>query len=206
MEPENERWNAVVQLLVPKASKTCSYLNSCRNCPPLKCGFHTQTGLLGLVNWVALFLCYMEWGTLKLWNTATGVCLHTFEGHTGYVYGGWLLSNEQYFISVSIDGTLKMWDIHTRQCVRTFRQHSAGVLSCCVLSTDAHILSWDFRNVIKVWDTKSGRCLRTFNAGHSFQGSRSCCVSSNDHFIVSGGNDGFIKIWDMSTGELYKSD
>jgi len=53
--------------------------------------------------------------TVKVWETATGRCLHTFTGHTGPVFGAQFLSlsasGTQCVVSCSGDGTLRVWPL-----------------------------------------------------------------------------------------------
>ena len=53
--------------------------------------------------------------TVKVWETATGRCLHTFTGHTGPVFGARFLnlssSGSQCVVSCSGDGTLRVWPL-----------------------------------------------------------------------------------------------
>ena len=57
--------------------------------------------------------------SVKLWNVATGVKVHSFRGHESTVYC--VAASENYMYSGSADKTIIQWDVHNRTVLRTFR-------------------------------------------------------------------------------------
>ena len=53
--------------------------------------------------------------TIKVWNSSTGVCERTLEGHTGYVRDIVILLEGKMF-SVSNDCSAKIWNLETGVC------------------------------------------------------------------------------------------
>ncbi|UQX04656.1 WD40 repeat domain-containing protein [Streptomyces sp. RerS4] len=51
-------------------------------------------------------------GRIRIWNTATGRCVRTLEGHTDDVYGIALTPDDRFLLSGSTDGTLCLWELH----------------------------------------------------------------------------------------------
>src|SRR5262249_45352892 len=47
----------------------------------------------------------------RLWDLATGRCLHTFEGHTEMVWGVAFSPNSHSLLSASGDKTIKVWQL-----------------------------------------------------------------------------------------------
>ncbi|MFF9854351.1 WD40 repeat domain-containing protein [Streptomyces litmocidini] len=51
-------------------------------------------------------------GRIRIWDTATGRCVRTLEGHTEDVYGIALTPDDRFLLSGSTDGTLSLWELH----------------------------------------------------------------------------------------------
>jgi len=58
-------------------------------------------------------------GTLRVWEVATGACLHTLTGHTSRV-NHVAVTGDGRAISASRDGTLRVWEVATGACLHTF--------------------------------------------------------------------------------------
>ena len=66
--------------------------------------------------------------TLKVWDVATGECVATLEGHSGYeVFGVAVFPDGRRVVSASDDDTLKVWDVATGKCVATLEGRSGSV-------------------------------------------------------------------------------
>ncbi|KAI0007876.1 quinon protein alcohol dehydrogenase-like superfamily [Xylariaceae sp. FL0662B] len=71
--------------------------------------------------------------TLRLWNTASGVCVRISFGHTE---GIWSIAVDSLrAISGAGDSVAKVWDVVTGDCVRTLTGHTRPVT--CVALTDS---------------------------------------------------------------------
>src|SRR5437879_951258 len=55
--------------------------------------------------------------TIKLWNSRTGECLSTLNGHTSSVRC-LIKINETVIASGSCDNTIKLWNSRTGECLR----------------------------------------------------------------------------------------
>lgn len=108
-------------------------------------------------------------GSIRVWDLATGHCLHTLPlAHTGRVTG--LLSWNQFLLSASLDGTLKVWrqegaqlDLHYTHTPPTTGHAGAqtpGLIafSGCVNEDDISILMCSYagdNNVVRVYELPS---------------------------------------------------
>jgi len=138
--------------------------------------------------------------TLKLWEPASGRCLHTFEGDMGGVTSVCLNADGRLALSGSIDATLKLWDVRDGHCLRTCRE-DLDVLTSVALSADGLTLaSGSVDQTIKLWNAQTGHLLRTLT-GHTHN-VRSVALSADGLILASGSDDQTIKLWNTQTGKL----
>ncbi|MEW2139523.1 hypothetical protein AB0892_23565 [Streptomyces sp. NPDC005409] len=50
-------------------------------------------------------------GRIRIWDTATGRCVRTLEGHDDDVYAIALTPDDRFLLSGSSDGTLQLWEL-----------------------------------------------------------------------------------------------
>jgi WD40 repeat protein len=130
--------------------------------------------------------------TLRIWNTISGSCLMTLEGHTCSVYCLIQLTDGR-LVSGSGDNTLKILDTISGICSKTLMGHNGTVNSVSQL-IDGRIVSGSFDTTLRIWDTISGSCLITL-VGHT-----STVNSVNqltDGRLVSSSDDKTLRIWNI---------
>ena len=71
--------------------------------------------------------------TIKEWDRKSGRCLHTFEGHSGYMYNAIYSPDGKRVLSVSSDESIKEWDSETEKCLQTI---PSGEKSTAVYCSD----------------------------------------------------------------------
>jgi WD40 repeat protein len=89
--------------------------------------------------------------TVKVWDTATGACIQTLEGHGESVYSVAFSADSQRLASGSRDKTVKVWDAATGACVQTLEfefdrvgtHFSFDPMTNSLLSTDIGLLDLD---------------------------------------------------------------
>ncbi len=141
--------------------------------------------------------------TLKLWDTASGTCLRTFEGHTGSVSSCAFAPDGTQLLSASADNTLKLWDTASGTCQRTLEGHTSYVSSCAFAPDGTQLLSGSLDDTLKLWDAASGTCLRTLE-GHT--GSvMSCAFAPDGTQLLSGSLDNTLKLWDTASGTCLRT-
>ncbi|NGN62670.1 protein kinase [Streptomyces sp. A7024] len=52
-----------------------------------------------------------EYGTVRIWETATGRCVHTLEEHDDELYDLALSADDRYLLTGSHDGLLRLWEL-----------------------------------------------------------------------------------------------
>lgn len=131
--------------------------------------------------------------TLKVWNSETGRCITTLEGHTGGVWSS-QLSPDDIVISGSTDRTLKVWEAHTGKLLHTLYGHTSTVR--CLALQGNQVVSGSRDTTLRLWDIETGACVHVFT-GHS---AAVRCVEYKNDTIVSGAYDYLVMVWDAITG------
>ena len=125
-------------------------------------------------------------GTLSVWNAASGVRLHTLEGHSKYTSAMVVLSDGK-LATGSYDHTVRVWE--NAECLYTLTGHTdwVGVLASL---PDGKLASGSADHTIRVWE--NGACLRTLS-GHT-QGVCALAVLP-DGKLASGSADHTVRVW-----------
>ena len=113
---------------------------------------------------------------VKLWNTSTGICLQTFEGHTDWVYGVDISADGQAIVSGSFDHTVRVWDVPHQRCMSQLKAHTDQVHAVAFAKQSAEakghyrIASGSSDETAKVWELPSATCLHTYRSNKPYEG------------------------------------
>ncbi len=69
--------------------------------------------------------------TLRRWETLTGFCTHTYEGHAGAVRGVDIHPNDAVFFSASTDKSIRLWDVRRTAPRSAFLGHRVRTYVQC---------------------------------------------------------------------------
>ncbi|KAF6803547.1 hypothetical protein CPLU01_16110, partial [Colletotrichum plurivorum] len=141
--------------------------------------------------------------TVKLWDTATGQCQQTLEGHSHWVSSVAFSPDGRQLASGSDDRTVKLWDTATGQCQQTLEGHGSSVWSVAFSPDGRQLASGSDDKTVKLWDTATGQCQQTLE-GHSSWVS-SVAFSPDGRQLASGSYDETVKLWDTATGQCQQT-
>jgi WD40 repeat protein len=149
-------------------------------------------------------------GTICIWDTETGHCIRSFQGHRGGIQSLWVHGNK--LISVSIEGSyilannvvrshprddnsILIWDIKTGECLQTLFVLKENLL-----------LVYDGMVITASSDTIRIRGLAS-NSIRSLSGHTSwiTALTTHEDKLISASNDATIRIWDIATGECLQT-
>lgn len=100
--------------------------------------------------------------TVKVWDVATGECLHTLTGHTSLV--GLLGSSPNYLVSAAADASLRIWDANSHELKHTLGSHGGAIT--CFKHDEAKVVSGS-DGTLKLWDMRTGAYVRDLVIGIS---------------------------------------
>ncbi|KAL1966087.1 hypothetical protein VTN77DRAFT_4835 [Rasamsonia byssochlamydoides] len=133
---------------------------------------------------------------VRVWNMATGACLHLLRGHTSTVRC-LKMADQNTAISGSRDTTLRIWDLSTGMCRSVLVGHQASV-RCLAIHGDL-VVSGSYDTTARIWSISEGRCLRTLS-GHF---SQIYAIAFDGKRIATGSLDTSVRIWDPQTGQCH---
>ncbi|MFN6566298.1 TIR domain-containing protein [Dendronalium sp. ChiSLP03b] len=172
----------------------------------LKYGLHEHNGLISRVEWSpdGKILASASFDrTIKLWNLATGQCIHTLEGHNRRVWTIVWSPDSQYIASGSADNTIRVWRTDTGKLIRKHPMHT-GVCLCMAWSPDNTIVAaggtGDDWSIILMDITNR---IDQIIEGHSGQ-VNSLAWSPDGKVLASASHDSTIRLWDKETKQLKK--
>jgi platelet-activating factor acetylhydrolase IB subunit alpha len=91
---------------------------------------------------------------IKLWDTQSGQCLHTFIGHDNWVRGVVFHPSGKYLLSASDDKTLKVWDLKTGRAQKTIEAHQ-HFATCVAFNTNSPtVATGSVDQSVKIWECR----------------------------------------------------
>ncbi|KAH8812200.1 hypothetical protein F5884DRAFT_898507 [Xylogone sp. PMI_703] len=141
---------------------------------------------------------------VKIWDTVTGVCIHTFDPHNDGTLAPYSISfscddetvvyaSEQYSCY-----SIRRWNIRTGMLVDAIyigRQEAAWFL---ILAADGTRLLSTSRGIIQVWDATTGACISTIDRSKHMH---SLAFSSNGRFLTVVSKERTLEVWAVHTGK-----
>ncbi len=140
---------------------------------------------------------------LRLWDTATGLLLRTFDAQTAAIHSVAFSPDGRRILTGSSDNRLRIWDIAAGQTVTVMEGHTDEVLSAAFPANGMQALSGGKDKTVKLWDAETGLLLKTFE-GHT-EDVLAVAFAADGRLAASASADKTLKLWDIETGKLLKT-
>jgi serine/threonine protein kinase len=136
---------------------------------------------------------------MRLYDVATGVEVHRFVGHAGYVQSVAFSPDGRRILSGAQDKTVRLWDAATATELRRFTGLGEAV-SSVAFSTDGRLaLSASGDKTIRVWEVETGDEVGRLQ-GHTAT-VQQAVFSPDTRWVLSIAEDGTMRLWERETGK-----
>ena len=104
-----------------------------------------------------------------MWETSSGVRLHTLLEHPAVVTALTWAANGEVVVTGGHDGRLRWWDVRRGECVRVQEAHQRTVQALKVSPDGSKLASCGDDGAITLWDFDSGEHLRTLRRDRPYE-------------------------------------
>lgn len=152
-------------------------------------------------------------GTLKVWDTHTGIEHLTLEGHTFGVTDCTFGPDGTFIVSASSDRTLRIWPLVLGSAGKAMvdtapfilQGHVGRVQGCAISPDGTFIASASEDCTLKIWDIATSRAqgTRTGLLRQTLEHAgivRDCAISPDGTWVVSALQDKTLRVWQLMLG------
>lgn len=107
--------------------------------------------------------------TIRIWDSQTGDCLQTLEGHTDCIYDIAIHPYRQSLVSASHDKTLRYWDLHTGKCTAIL-PHETPLWSVAYHPNGDYLATSGWNNCITIWDVQAQEIIQSLEILNPYHG------------------------------------
>lgn len=140
-------------------------------------------------------------GSIRIWNTYDGSCLHVVnEEASGHAVSFDPMNSD--IIAFTSTLSVKIYNTRIKKCIMTLDDRT-GTHTCVEYSHDGKKILTTLGEEIKIWDATNGDSLQILKGHDSWV---TCAIfSKDDRYIISSSDDRTVKLWNIETGECLKT-
>ena len=142
-------------------------------------------------------------GTLRVWETRTGVERFILRGHGVKVFGGSILPGDERLVSVSVDGIVKIWNLTNGELVRSFGDMQPDIRGMAVSSNGERLATASLSGSVTVFTLTEDRTPRTMLLDEA--GLWGVAFDADGRRLVAGSETGKVALWDAATGAVLRT-
>lgn len=146
-------------------------------------------------------VCTTFFGTLYVWDTETGQCIHIIKSHGGIDDGIAFTEDGNRCVSTHQDRKLRIWDMDTGQCIHTLEGHEFFIPAVLISADGGRCISGGRDYSIRIWDMNTGECLHTIKVNG---GGENVKIIEGGNRCINVTNDGTICVWDVNSGQCIR--
>jgi WD40 repeat protein len=136
--------------------------------------------------------------TAKVFRTADGQLIRTFEGHTDHVTGVTWRANGKQLATSSADHKIKIWNVELGEQQRTIDAGGKEVTGIAFAGIGGRLVSSSGDRNVRINNADDGAAIRTIAgaAGYLF----CCATSETGNLVLAGGTDRVLRVWNTEDG------
>jgi WD40 repeat protein/serine/threonine protein kinase/Tfp pilus assembly protein PilF len=134
-------------------------------------------------------------GSLRLFETTTGVEQRVLAGHGSGITSVAASDNGLWLASAGRDSWVRVWDTGDGVCRHEFEGHE-GIVQAVAFEPDGHsVLSAGDDGTVRLWPLEEGSLPELL--GRSEDAMTAIAVSADGRFVVGGGWDSLVTVWNL---------
>ena len=98
--------------------------------------------------------------TCKVWDVASGQCVHTLRGHNDEILDVCYNSTGSKLSTASADGTSRIFNTMTGACQAILIGHEGEISKVCFNPQGTRVLTASSDKTARIWDVETGDCLQ----------------------------------------------
>jgi len=142
-------------------------------------------------------------GTVRVWDTRTGIERFALMGHGVKVFAGSILPGDAQLATVSVDGVIKVWDLANGELVRSFGEAQPDIRGMAVSPNGERIATASLSGEARVLRLSGEGAPRVMTLDE--KGLWSIAFDSDGRRIAAGSETGKVAMWNAATGSILRT-
>jgi len=130
---------------------------------------------------------------VRVFQTADGAQVRSFEGHTHHVLGLAWKADAKVIASASADNSIKVWDARNGDQLRTISGFGKEVTSIEFLADGPEVIASSGDRTVRLYNTADGGNPRNFSGGGDFM--YAAAAAPDASVVIGGGQDSILRLW-----------
>jgi len=140
--------------------------------------------------------------TVRLWDMASGKCLHELKGHSETVRALAFSPDGIRVASAGFDRSIKTWNVHDGSLHGSWPSHGDTIRSLTFAPDGKLLISAANDRTIKIWNAADETLVRAIADESKVQ---SVACSPDGSLLASGNENNNVELWQIGTGALWRT-
>ncbi|MFI9248144.1 NB-ARC domain-containing protein [Streptomyces sp. NPDC053086] len=143
-----------------------------------------------------------RYGTVQIWDAASGACTANLRGHTADVLSLAISPDGAWLATVSKDTTVRVWDTKCQTPLPDANNRAQELYSVAIAPDGSWIATAGSRGIVQIWDRASGTCTETLTPDTRFYTSVAIAPDATWLAITYDDDQGRVLIWDRTSNSF----